>query len=166
MALPIIRVMAPKSILQRFEIMALVGIIAARFSPWLNSACRLTDPSGKTRDRQWIGRFGERVATSWLRSQGHLILSRNYRAPRGGEVDIIARDGKQLLFVEVKTRTAGQGIRPLDAINQKKQQLIARGAKHWISQLGHEKPAWRYDVIEVIVSEGQKPCVNHVRDAF
>ena len=103
---------------------------------------------------------------SWLCSQGLKILSRNYRGPKGGEVDIIARDGKLLLFIEVKTRTAGQSSRPLNAVNREKQSLIERGARHWISQLGCEKPAWRHDVIEVILEDNEKPQVNHVRDAF
>ena len=166
MALPDIRDMAPRCILKRFGPTALVATIVARFSPWLNSPCHLTDRDGSARDPHWIGRQGERVAVSWLRSTEHKILSRNYRGPKGGEVDIIARDGKLLLFIEVKTRTAGQSVRPLDAVDQKKQALIERGARHWITQLGHPKPPWRYDVIEIIFKEGEKPQINHVRDAF
>ncbi len=126
----------------------------------------MTDTKGVARDPHWIGHHGERIAVSWLRSTGHKILSRNYRGPKGGEVDIIARDGKLLLFIEVKTRKAGQQSRPLNAVNQEKQALIQRGARHWITQLGHPKPAWRHDIIEVILEEGEKPMVNHVRNAF
>ena len=126
----------------------------------------MTEPDGTPRDAQWIGRHGERIAVSWLRSTGHKILSRNYRGPKGGEVDIIAREGKLLLFIEVKTRTAGQDIRPLDAVNREKQALIERGARHWITQLGHPQPAWRHDVLEIILEEGEKPQINQVRDAF
>jgi len=126
----------------------------------------LTDKDGSPRDPQWIGRFGERVVVSWLRAHGCRILSRNYRGPKGGEVDIIARDDKLLLFIEVKTRKAGQSVRPLDAVDTNKQALIERGARHWITQLGHPQPPWRYDVCEVILEEGQKPRVNQVRNAF
>ncbi len=126
----------------------------------------MTDASGEARDPQWIGRHGERVAVSWLRSQGCKILSRNYRGPKGGEIDIIARDGKLLLFVEVKTRIGTQPIRPLDAVDHHKQKLIERGARHWISQLGTARPTWRYDVMEIILHNGQKPHINHVRNAF
>jgi putative endonuclease len=166
MALPAIRVMAPKGILKRFELTALVATIVARFSPWLNSPCRLTERDGTPRDTAWIGRYGERVAVSWLRSKGCKILSRNYRGPKGGEVDIIAREARLLLFIEVKTRKAGQALRPLDAVDRDKQALIERGANHWIMQLGHPKPAWRYDVCEVILQDGKKPRVKLVRDAF
>lgn len=126
----------------------------------------MTEPDGTPRDHQWIGRYGERVAVSWLRAQGCQILSRNYRGPKGGEVDIIARDGKLLLFIEVKTRTGKQSMRPLDAVDLEKQALIERGAQHWITQLGHPKPPWRHDVLEIILEEGQKPRVNQVKDAF
>lgn len=94
------------------------------------------------------------------------ILARNYRAPRGGEVDLICRDGALLLFVEVKTRCGDQRIRPLDAVNRPKQSLIKRGARRWLKELGHQHLAWRYDVIEVVMHEGAKPEVNQVRDAF
>ena len=126
----------------------------------------MTERDGSPRDRQWIGRYGERVATSWLRAQGCNILSRNYCGPKGGEVDIIARDGKLLLFIEVKTRTGSQSMRPLDAVDREKQELIERGARHWITQLGHPRPAWRHDVLEITLQDGEKPQVNQVKDAF
>jgi putative endonuclease len=126
----------------------------------------LTTADGGVRDRIWLGRFGERVAADWLRAEGCRILAKNYQGPRRGEVDIIARDGKLLLFVEVKTRREGSKIRPLDAVNREKQQLIERGANAWLKRLGHRDLPWRFDVIEVFVKEGVKPRVNRVKDAF
>ncbi len=102
----------------------------------------------------------------YLRSQGCHILARNFRGPRKGEVDIIARDRKLLLFVEVKTRREGTKIRPLDAVDKPKQILIERGANAWLKQLGTRNLPWRFDVIEIYVKEGKKPRLNHVRDAF
>ncbi|GAA5116187.1 YraN family protein [Luteolibacter yonseiensis] len=113
-----------------------------------------------------MGNYGERVAAAWLRSQGCRILARNYRSPRKGEVDIIARDGRLLLFVEVKTRQAGSRIRGLDAVGKDKQALIERGANSWLKRLGTRNLPWRFDVIEVSVEEGRKPRVNRVKDAF
>jgi putative endonuclease len=126
----------------------------------------LTAPDGEARDRIWIGDFGERVACAWLRSHGCRILARNYRGPHRGEVDIIARDRKLLLFVEVKTRREGSRIRGLDAVGKDKQGLIERGANSWLKRLGTRDLPWRFDVIEVSVAEGQKPRINHVKDAF
>ena len=158
--------MARKRILKHFGFTVLVGTIVARFSPLLNSACRLTTANGEPLDRIWIGNYGEKVASIWLKSQGCKILAKNYRGPRKGEVDIIARDGKLLLFVEVKTRRAGNKIRGFDAVGVEKQKLIERGANSWLKRLGTRNLPWRFDFIEVCVEEGKKPQVNQIKDAF
>ncbi len=126
----------------------------------------MTAPDGAARNRTWIGEYGEKVAADFLRAQGCRILARNFKARRGGEVDLIARDGKLLLFVEVKTRREGAKIRPLDAVNKPKQALIERGANTWLKRLGTRNLPWRFDVIEVWVKDGEKPRINQVRDAF
>jgi putative endonuclease len=126
----------------------------------------LTEPDGTQRGRAWLGDYGERVAADWLRSKGCRILARNYKGPHKGEVDIVARDGELLLFVEVKTRQERTKIRPLDAVNKAKQILIERGANAWLKRLGTRDLPWRFDVIEVYVEEGAKPRINQVRDAF
>jgi putative endonuclease len=126
----------------------------------------LTGPDGEIRDRKWIGDYGEEVAADWLRSKRCRILARNFKGPRRGEVDIVARDGKLLLFVEVKTRREGAKIRPLDAVDASKRALIERGANAWLKQLGTRNLPWRFDVIEIYVENGKIPRVNHVKDAF
>ena len=126
----------------------------------------MTGPDGSIRGRAWLGAYGERVAADWLRSRGCKVLARNFKGPRRGEVDLIARDGKLLLFVEVKTRRQDARIRPLDAVDKTKQALIERGANAWLKRLGTRDLPWRFDVIEVYVEDGRKPRVNHVRDAF
>lgn len=93
-------------------------------------------------------------------------MAKNYRGPRKGEVDIIARDRKLLLFVEVKTRRVGSKIRGLDAVGKDKQALIERGANSWLKRLGTRDLPWRFDVIEINVEDGEKPQINHVKDAF
>ncbi|RYD29261.1 MAG: YraN family protein [Verrucomicrobiaceae bacterium] len=158
--------MARRSILKRFGFTALVAIIAGRFSPSLNCRSRLISPDGTPRDRIWVGNHGENVATAWLRSKGCVILARNFRSHRKGEVDIVARDGKLLLFIEVKTRREGARIRGLDAVGKAKQALIERGANAWLKRLRSREIPWRFDVIEVTVEDGKKPSVNHIRDAF
>lgn len=113
-----------------------------------------------------MGRRGEDIATAWLRANRCKILARNFRAPGGGEVDIVARDGKVLLFVEVKTRREGSPIRPLDAVNKEKQRLIERGANDWIRRLRNRQIPWRFDVMEIHLADRAKPRINRVRDAF
>lgn len=126
----------------------------------------MTEPDGSERGRVWLGQYGENVAADWLRANGCKILARNFKGPHRGEVDIVAREGKLLLFVEVKTRREGAKIRPLDAVNKSKQALIERGANAWLKQLGTRNIPWRFDVIEVYAEDGKKPRVNRVRDAF
>jgi putative endonuclease len=126
----------------------------------------LTGPDGIARDRRWIGEYGERIAVDFLRANGHRILKRNFKGPRRGEVDIIARHERLLLFVEVKTRRSDTKIRPLDAVDKTKQQLIERGANAWLKLLKTRNLPWRFDVIEILLEEGEKPKVNHVKNAF
>lgn len=126
----------------------------------------MTTADGQARDRIWIGNYGEEVATAWLRSKGCKILARNFRGPHQGEVDIVARDHKLLLFVEVKTRREGSKIRGLDAVGKDKQVLIERGANSWLKRLGTRDLPWRFDVIEVMVEDGKRPRIHQVKDAF
>lgn len=116
--------------------------------------------------RQDIGDLGEKMAREWLWASGRKVLFQNFRAPRGGEVDIVARDGRMLTFIEVKTRTKRGEGRPLDAVDESKQRLIQRGAREWLRLLGRKEIPCRYDVIEVILVEGEKPEVTLIQNAF
>jgi len=140
--------------------------IAARFDLWRSSPCRLTAPDGKALDRMAVGALGERIAAAWLARSGCRVLYRNFRARGGGEVDVVMRDGEELVFVEVKTRSAGSPGRPMDAVDLKKQRLIRRGANAWLSRLGTRDLPWRFDVLEVIVEDGRRARVSWVKDAF
>lgn len=123
-------------------------------------------PDGGRLEPSEIGRIGERIARDWLRARGAKVLYRNFRAPGGGEVDIVARDGRLLLFTEVKTRTTTAFGRPLEAVDEKKRRLIRRGANAWLKQLGTREIPWRFDVIEVVLLDGEKPRVHRVENAF
>ena len=146
--------------------MGLVAYIVRRFSPLLNLRCRLTGSDGRRHDPASIGVLGECIACAWLRAQGAKVLYQNYRAPQGGEVDIVARERRLLLFTEVKTRTSVAHGRPYEAVDNKKRKLIRRGANDWLKQLGTREVPWRCDVIEVVLTEGEKPHVHRVENAF
>ncbi|GAA5481912.1 ribonuclease HII [Haloferula sargassicola] len=134
------------------------------FQPVAQLALPLEGRDGGKIEPAEVGRRGERIAAAWLRSIGAKVLFRNFRAPGGGEVDIVARQGEVLLFVEVKTRTRDDFGRPLEAVNEEKRRLIRRGANEWLRMLGRRDFPWRYDVIEVVLIEGEKPRVNRVED--
>ncbi len=138
-------------------------MLVRRFSRLLNQPWR---PAQGGCDRRELGELGERVARDWLRSRRVKVLYRNFRAPGGGEVDIVAREGRVLLFVEVKTRREGGRGRPLDAVDAAKQRLIERGAREWLRLLGRRDLPWRFDVIEVVLAEGEPPRVHRVENAF
>lgn len=93
------------------------------------------------------------------------MLYRNFRAPHGGEVDIVCRDRDTLVFVEVKTRRSLAFGAPAEAVTLGKQQLIARGALAWLRLLDNPDILFRFDVVE-IVFEGEVPHFNLIRNAF
>ena len=116
--------------------------------------------------RQEIGQLGELLAAKHLKSHGRHVLFRNYRGLHRGEVDIVARHGQTLSFVEVKTRTSTAFGRPADAVNQDKQQLIQRGALDWLRQLGNPRIAVRFDIAEVILIPDELPRLQVIEAAF
>jgi len=127
----------------------------------------LTSASGERLNKNVIGDLGEKIAARFVQSQGGKVIFRNYRGPKGGELDIVARDKDTLCFIEVKTRTEKSEIRrPIDAVNIKKRHYIVRGGKSWLKLLKDPNVIWRYDVIEVILQQGEKPMVNWVKEAF
>jgi putative endonuclease len=113
-----------------------------------------------------LGRAGEKIAAKHLQSNGHKILYRNFRAPHGGEVDIVCRDKRhnELVFVEVKTRSSEDFGRPLDAVDRRKRRLILRGAMTWLKMLDMPDIVFRFDVVEVVISG--PPIIRHIENAF
>jgi putative endonuclease len=144
--------------------MDLLRTIAGRFSRLLNSPW--TSPGEAQPDKDAVGRRGEDVAARWLYVNGCKVLYRNYRAPKGGEVDIVCREGPVLAFVEVKTRTSTAYGRPALAVTVDKQALILRGASAYLRLLRNREIPWRLDVVEVLLIPGRKPEVNWIRSAF
>lgn len=96
------------------------------------------------------------------------MLYRNFRAPRGGEVDIVCRDKScdTLVFVEVKTRRSREHGDPSAAVNAQKQQLISRGAMAWLRMLDFPDVRFRFDIVEVIVDGDGRAEFNVIQNAF
>lgn len=137
--------------------------------PSLYTRMRLTKRDGSRLDNATLGEWGERLAIQWLRCQGRKVLYRNFRAGGGGEVDIVARHGKLLTFIEVKTRTSTTRGRPAEAVDKAKEDLILRGANAWLRLL-HQKESvnipTRCDIVEVILREGERPEIGIIEGAF
>ncbi len=116
--------------------------------------------------RAEVGEAGEKLAAQWLRRHGRKVLYRNYSGIHRGEVDIVARHGRVLTFVEVKTRTSSAFGRPADAVTPDKQRLIQRGAQDWLQLLGKPRIPFRFDIAEVLLVPGEFPQVNVIENAF
>ena len=145
--------------------MGLVRSIAAVLSRFTGRASPSPEP-GQNPD-QWLGRRGEDLAARHLRQYGYKVLYRNFRAPRGGEVDIVCRDKTcgELVFIEVKTRRTLDYGTPASAVKLDKQKLIARGALAWLRLLGNPDIHFRFDIVEVLIDETGE-SLNIVRNAF
>ncbi|TDU72971.1 uncharacterized protein (TIGR00252 family) [Prosthecobacter fusiformis] len=113
-----------------------------------------------------VGIAGEILAAKWLRRRGRKILQRNHDSLFGGELDIVARHGQVLTFVEVKTRSHTSLGRPADAVNAEKRRLLQRGALAWLRLLKNPKVAYRFDIVEVVLTPGQVPAINVIENAF
>ena len=107
---------------------------------------------------------GQLEAEAFLRSKGWDILERNYRV-KTGEIDLIARSGGYVVFIEVKFRGGLSHGFPREAVGVAKQQRIIRTAMHYISARGLDDQDFRFDVVEVL-EQGGRVFVNHIEDAF
>lgn len=117
-----------------------------------------------TEQRLTLGRWGEATAARFLESRGYAIIARNLRTPVG-EIDLIARHGKDLIFVEVKTRRTLAFGTPQEAVGPRKQRQIIRSAQ-WYLGSGHGKGLQpRFDVIAVRPTAGE-PLLDHIVNAF
>lgn len=117
-----------------------------------------------TIDRQAIGKAGEDAVGRYLLENGLKILERNYRAGKG-EIDLIARDGDTIVFVEVKTRSGTSYGTAAEAVGYKKQQMVIQTARRFIAQRKLYDTAARFDVAEVY-ADGGDYSVNYISDAF
>ena len=113
-----------------------------------------------------LGRWGEKLAARFLRRQGYHIIRRNYLSPVG-EIDIVAREGDVLVFVEVKTRTGDEYGGPLAAVGPGKQRKVAQAAQSYLARHRLGEVPCRFDVVGVTCVEGKKePDIELVRGAF
>ncbi len=113
-----------------------------------------------------LGRFGEEQAAKYLRRRGYRIVGMNYTR-REGEVDVIARKGRYIVFVEVKLRKSADFAAAREFVTRAKQQRVITAASAWLTQNETELQP-RFDVIEVYAPDGEKGRVeiNHIEGAF
>ncbi len=113
---------------------------------------------------QTQGQRGESLAAAYLEAQGYQILQRNYRCPLG-ELDLVAREGEYLVFVEVKCRTSWRFGHPAEAVGYSKRKRLERLGSYFLRQYRMENQPCRFDVVAVLLSRGEA-SVELFRNAF
>lgn len=113
-----------------------------------------------------LGQRGEALAARWLRRRGYKIVARGNRGALG-EIDLVAVDGRTVVFVEVKTRRSQDAGHPADAVDADKQRRLTRLAIGYLRRHGLLEYPARFDVVAVTWPEGSgKPMVEHFPRAF
>jgi putative endonuclease len=117
--------------------------------------------------RAWLNRrlgdAGERASARFLRRKGLRILTRGYRMPLG-EIDLVAREGNCVVFVEVKTRRAGM---PAEAVTLEKQRRLTRAALHFLKRYQLLEHRARFDVVAIVWPDDRSPpSIEHIVNAF
>ncbi len=111
--------------------------------------------------RARLGARGEDIAAAYLEANGLRVRDRNYRT-RYGEVDIVAEEGNESVFVEVRTRRSGVMGTPEESVTPRKRRRLATVALQYLQEHGLEDRPWRVDVI-AITMDRNTPTINHLR---
>jgi len=115
---------------------------------------------------QSLGERGEDFAARYLKRLGYHIVGRQIDL-RVGELDIVAVDGRTVVFVEVKTRTSDAAGSPAEAVDDRRQQRMTRAALAYLKSHGLLEHAARFDVVALTWPDGARtPTIEHIRDAF
>ena len=114
--------------------------------------------------QQTIGNLGEEKATLFLQEIGYKILERNWRFSKA-EIDIIAKDGEVLVFVEVKSKSYTFFGAPEESVSAYKENLIIDAAHQYMIKIGHD---WeiRFDIISIVFDKNKDASITHFKDAF
>jgi putative endonuclease len=122
--------------------------------------------SRKQRARR-LGKHGEQAAATFLRRLGYRILAEGH-LQRLGEIDLIALDGRCIVFVEVKTWSSSVEALPAEAVDLRKQEKLTRAALTFLKQHALLEQAVRFDVISIVwpASPEEQPAIRHFKHAF
>lgn len=115
-------------------------------------------------ERHETGKIGENIAVSYLEKIGYKIIDRNFECKQG-EIDIVALDNEEIVFIEVKTRASALYGLPKEAVNQTKKKHIYNSAEYYVFTHNLENDPIRIDVIEIYKKQG-KFWVNHIKHAI
>lgn len=111
------------------------------------------------------GELGERAAKKHLQKFGLKFLTANFRSEHG-EIDLIFRDADCLVFIEVKTRSSEDWTRPAAAVDARKRRLLSQTALDYLKLLKNPQVKFRFDIVEVLLRDGEVREVRHLPNAF
>jgi len=111
------------------------------------------------------GELGERAAKRQLKRQGLKFLTANFRSKRG-EIDLIFRDEDCLVFVEVKTRSSEEWVRPAAAVDRVRRERLSRAALDYLRLLRNPRVKFRFDIVEVLLEDGAVRQLRHLENTF
>lgn len=111
------------------------------------------------------GELGERAARRHLQRQGLKFLTANFRTDRG-EIDLVCREKDCLVFVEVKTRSSEEWMRPAAAVNAERRRRLTRAALDYLRLLRNPQVKLRFDIVEVLLQDGTVREVRHLPNSF
>lgn len=111
------------------------------------------------------GKLGERAAKAHLQAAGLKFLTANFRSSRG-EIDLVFRDADCLVFVEVKARSSETWTRPAAAVNARKKRLLSQAAMDYLRLLKDPRVKIRFDIVEVLLTDGAVREVRHLPNTF
>jgi len=111
-----------------------------------------------------LGNWGERVAKKYLEKLKYKVIKTNFICKQG-EIDIIAFDGKELVFIEVKTRISKEFGYAIEAVNNLKQNHIRKVARYFVYKHDLENFCMRFDIIEIYL-EKKKYFLNHIKNVM
>ena len=111
------------------------------------------------------GTMGERAAKKQLKRLGLKFLTANFRSTRG-EIDLVFREQDCLVFVEVKTRSSEEWVRPAAAVNKERRQRLTRAALDYLRLLNNPDIKVRFDIVEVLLQGGSVHEVRHLPNTF
>ncbi len=111
------------------------------------------------------GEEGEKAAKKALKRAGLKFLTANF-CSKHGEIDLIFRDHDVLVFAEVKTRSSEEWTRPAAAVDARKRKLLSQTALDYLRQLQNPAVKIRFDIVEVLLREGEPPEIRHLTNAF
>lgn len=118
-----------------------------------------------SKSHRQIGNEAEDLACSFLTDKGWQILERNYYYGHS-EIDIIAREGNTIVFIEVKMRSGTRFGNPIEFVNEKKIGHVFRAAEHWAREHEVSDAPMRFDVIGILKIKGKSSEIEHFADAY